>query len=158
RMLQAINIPEQTPYVEDLLKNGQDALLTLFHADGFFAAEVRGEAQRDEKHFIVNLIYHCTLNKRARVGDLTFQGASEKQAAELRSSLYSLWAKAKGASLKRGQPYTQARITKSLDYLRGRLQKSGHLTPVVRFVSSDYRPSTQHANITFEVQPGPLVS
>src|SRR5262249_29869220 len=115
RMLQAINIPEQTPYVEDLLKNGQGALLTLFHADGFFAAEVRGEAQRDEKHFIVNLIYHCTLNKRARVGDLTFQGASEKQAAELRSSLYSLWAKAKGASLKRGQPYTQARITKSLD-------------------------------------------
>lgn len=158
RMLQAVNIPEQTPYVEDLLKNGQAALLNLFHADGFFAAEVRAEAQRDEKHFIVNLIYHCTLNKRAKVGDVILQGTTDQQSTELRTSLRSFWAKAKGASLKRGQPYTQARITKSLDYLRGRLQKSGHLTPVVRFVSSDYQPATLHANITFEVQPGPLVS
>src|SRR5262249_55370033 len=145
-------------YVEDLLKNGQGALMNLFHADGFFAAEVRGEAQRDEKHFIVNLIYHCTLNKRAKVGDLIFQGPTEKQAAELRNSLRSLWARPKGASRKPAQPYTQARITKSLDYLRGRLQKSGYLTPVVRLVSSDYQPATRQANITFEVQPGPLVS
>jgi outer membrane protein insertion porin family len=158
RMLQAINIPDQTPYVEDLLKNGQGALLTLFHADGFFTAKVRAEAQRDEEHFIVNLIYHCTLDKRARVGDLTFQGANEKDAAELRSSLRSLWARAKGASLKRGQPYTQDRIIKSLDFMRSRLQKSGHLTPVVRFVSPTYQPGTRYANLTFEVQPGPVVS
>jgi outer membrane protein insertion porin family len=158
RMLQAVNIPDQTPFVEDLVKNGQAALLNLFHADGFFTAQVQGEEQRDEKHFLVNIIFHCKLGKRAKVGDVFFDGASPSQAAEFRKALNSLWARVKGASLKRGEPYTQGRITKSIDYLRGHLQKSGYLTSVVRFASSDYQPLTRRANITLTVQPGPLVS
>src|SRR5262249_32971904 len=62
RMLQAVNIPEQTPFVEDLVSNGKGALLNLLHADGFFLATVDPETQRDEKHLTVNLIYHCTLD------------------------------------------------------------------------------------------------
>jgi outer membrane protein insertion porin family len=158
RMLQAVNIPEQTPFVQDLVDKGRDALVELFKADGYFEAKVDPEIQRDQKHLIVNLIYHCTLSKRAKIGDLTFQGATKKQEAELRAALTSLWAKVKGGSLRRGQPYTQARLTKSLDYLRQRLQKSGHLTPIVRLASSSYDPPSKSALVTFEVQPGPLVS
>jgi outer membrane protein insertion porin family len=158
RMLQAVNIPEQTPFVEDLVGKGKDALLELFRKDGFFEARVEPETQRDEKHLVVNLIYHCTLGKRAKIGELTFQGATEKEVAEMRAALTSLWAKLKGGSLRRGQPYTQARLTKSLDYLRQRLQKSGHLTPVVRLASSEYDRGTHRAHVVFEVQPGPLVS
>jgi outer membrane protein assembly factor BamA len=157
-MLQAVNIPEQTPFVEDLVTNGKGALLELFKHDGFFEAKVDPEMQRDEKHLVVNLIYHTTLGKRAKVGDLTFQGATEKEATEMRAALNSLWAKVKGGSLKRGQPFTQTRITKSLDYLRQRLQKSGHLTPIVRLDPPSYDASTRRANLTLEVQPGPLVS
>src|ERR1700730_6226860 len=158
RMLQAVNIPEQTPFVEDLVTNGKGALVELFKHDGFFEAKVDPETQRDEKHLVVNLIYHTTLGKQAKVGDLTFQGATEKEATEMRAALNSLWAKVKGGSLKRGQPFTQTRITKSLDYLRQRLQKSGHLTPIVRLDPPSYDASTRRANLTFEVQPGPLVS
>ena len=158
RMLQAINIPDQTPFVEDLVTKGSEALVQLFKNDGYFEAKVNPETQRDEKHLIVNLIYHCTLGKRAKIGELTFQGATQKEEAELRAALTSLWAKLKGGSLRHGQPYTQARLTKSLDYLRQRLQKSGHLTPIVRLASSSYEPSTRSAHVTFEVQPGPLVS
>jgi outer membrane protein insertion porin family len=158
RMLQAVNIPEQTPFVEDLVTHGKDSLLRLFREDGFFAATVEPETQRDEKHLIVNLIYHCTLNKRAKIGELTLQGASEKQASDLRGALASFWARLRGESLNPGQPYTQARIAKSLDYLRRRLQKSGHLTPNVRLASSSYEPSSARAHVTIEVQPGPLVS
>jgi outer membrane protein assembly factor BamA len=158
RMLQAVNIPEQTPFVEDLVTKGKDALLELFRKDGFFEAKIDPETQRDQKHLTVNLVYHCTLGKRAKIGELTFQGASEKEKAELRAALTSLWAKLKGGSLRRGQPYTQTRLSKSLDYLRQRLQKSGHLTPVVRLASSSYEPATRSAHVTFEVQPGPLVS
>src|SRR3984893_7182590 len=158
RMLQAVNIPEQTPFVEDLVTKGKDALLELFRKDGYFEAKVDPETQRDQKHLIVNLIYHCTLGKRAKIGELTFQGASEKEKAELRAALMSFWAKLKGGSLRRGQPYTQTRLTKSLDYLRQRLQKSGHLTPIVRLAPSSYEPATRSAHVTFEVQPGPLVS
>src|ERR1700730_1003484 len=118
RMLQAVNIPEQTPFVEDLVTNGQGALLELFKHDGFFGAKVEPETQRDEKHLVVNLIYHATLGKRAKIGEVTFQGATEKEATEMRAALNSLWAKVKGGSLKRGQPFTHTRIIKSLDYLR----------------------------------------
>ena len=158
RMLQAVNIPEQTPFVDDLVTKGKEALLQLFQNDGYFEAKVNPETQRDEKHLIVNLIYHCTLGKHAKIGELTFQGATPKEETELRAALTSLWAKLKGGSLRRGQPYTQARLTKSLDYLRRRLQKSGHLTPIVRLASSSYEPATRSARVTFEVQPGPLVS
>ena len=158
RMLQSVNIPEQTPFVEDLVRNGQGALLQLFKNSGFFEARVDPETQRDEKHLIVNLIYHCTLGPRAKIGELTFQGASPKQAAELRDSLTSFWSKVKGSSLRPGQPYTQSRITKSLDNVRQRLAKSGHLTAVVRMAPSAYDATKHRAHVTFEVQPGPLVS
>ena len=158
RMLQAVNIPEQTPFVDDLLTKGKEALLQLFQNDGYFEAKVNPETQRDEKHLIVNLIYRCTLGKHAKIGELTFQGATPKEETELRAALTSLWAKLKGGSLRRGQPYTQSRLTKSLDYLRQRLQKSGHLTPIVRLASSTYEPANSSAHVTFEVQPGPLVS
>jgi outer membrane protein insertion porin family len=158
RMLQAVNIPDQTPFVEDLLTNGKGALLELFKNDGFFQAQVDPETQRDEKHLIVNLIYECTLGPRAKIGEVTFQGVSEKQKVELRAALTSFWAKLKGGSLRGGQPYTQTRITKSLDYLRQRLEKSGHLTPIVRMAPPSYDAATRLAHVTFEVQPGPLVS
>src|SRR5262252_2985025 len=87
RMLQSVNIPEQTPFVDDLVSNGKGALLNLFRADGFFLAAVEPETQRDEKHLTVNLTYHCTLNRRAKIGDLKFPGLSDSQSKELRSAL-----------------------------------------------------------------------
>lgn len=158
RMLQSINIPEQTPFVEDVVTNGKGALLNLFRADGFFLATVEPETQRDEKHLTINLIYRCNLNRRAKIGELNFPGLQEPQAKDLRDALSSIWARAKGASLRRGQRFTQARIVKSQDYLRAHLRNSGHLTPIVRLKEPDYQPDTNRANLTFEVQPGPLVS
>ena len=158
RMLQAVNIPEQTPFVEDLVTNGKGALLNLFHADGFFLATIDPETQRDEKHLTVNLIYHCTLNRRAKIGELKFPGLPESQGKELRGALSSIWARAKGASLRKGQRFTQARIVKSQDYLRAHLRNSGHLTPIVRLNEPEYRSDANRANLTFEIQPGPLVS
>jgi len=157
RMLQAVNIPDQTPFVQDLVTNGKGALLQLFKNEGFFQAKIDAETQRDEKHLTVNLIYHCTLGPRAKIGEVTFQGASETEKVELGAALTSFWAKLKGGSLRHDQPYTQTRLTKSLDYLRKRLEKSGHLTPIVRLAPSSYDAATKRAHVTFEVQPGPLV-
>jgi len=158
RLLQSVNIPEQTPFVDDLVPNGKGALLNLFHADGFFLATVEPETQRDEKHLTVNVIYHCSLHRRAKIGTIKFPGLPESQANELRSALTSIWARAKGVSLRKGQGFTQARIVKSQDYLRAHLRNSGHLASIVRLNPPEYQPDTNHADLTFEVQPGPLVS
>jgi outer membrane protein insertion porin family len=158
RLLQTVNIPDQTPYVEDLLTRGKNSLLHLFATDGFFAASVEPQAQRDEAHRIVNIVFHCQLNKRAKIGEVHFQGSGANESPQLQQTLRSLWARGRGASLKPGQNYSQAKIRKSSDYLRTRFHKQGHLTSVVRLVSSTYQPQTNRADVTFEVEPGPLVS
>jgi outer membrane protein insertion porin family len=158
RLLQTVNIPDQTAFVEDLLTQGKDALLHLFETDGFFAASVQPEAQWDESHRVVNILFHCQLNKRAKIGEINFQGSGANEGPELRRALDSLWARGRGASLKPGKKYSQAGIRKSLDYLRTRFHKEGRLTSVVRLASSAYQPQTNQADVTFEVEPGPLVS
>jgi outer membrane protein insertion porin family len=158
RLLQTANIPDQTPFVEDLLTQGKNALLHLFETDGFFAASVQPEAQRDETHRVVNILFHCELNKRAKIGEVKFQGSGATEAPELRRALNSLWAKGRGASFKPGQNYSQARIRKSLDYLRTRFHKQEHLTAIVRLASATYQPPTNRADVIFEVEPGPMVS
>ena len=66
-------------------------------------------------------------------GDLGRRGAAvlELRLAPAARTFYKM-------PIPKGAPptLTVARMTKSLDYLRRRLEKSGHLTPVVRLASS----------------------
>jgi outer membrane protein assembly factor BamA len=158
RLLQAVNIPDESPFVESLPTDSSVALVQFFKTAGFFAASVHAEAQPDKGAQIVNIVFNCALNKRAKIGQLSFEGLSTEQATDVRRALKSFWARAKGASLKPGQNYSRTRLNKSVDYMRGHFQKSGYLTPIVQLTSSSYQPETNRADITFEVHPGPLVA
>src|SRR2546423_3172297 len=158
RLLQTVNIPDQTPFADTLVAQGRDALMHLFEVEGYFTATVAPEIQRDDAHRLVNITYHCEPHGRAKIGEVHIQGASQEQAAEITRALQSFRARAKRSSLKRGQRYSQTRIRKSVDFVRSYLQARGHLTPTVRLISSDYEPDTRRADITLEVVPGPLVS
>ena len=158
RLLQVVNIPDQTAFTQELVSKGREALLHLFESDGFFAATVQPEAQRDDTRRVVNIVFHCQLNKRAKVGELKFEGADASEAPELQRALDSIWAKGRGASLKSGKQYSQARIRKVLDYLRTRFHNQGHLTAIVRLSPPSYQPATNRADVTFQVEPGPIVS
>jgi outer membrane protein insertion porin family len=157
RLLQTVNIPDQTPFADKLVTQGKDALKHLFELEGYFAATVTAETQRDDAHRLVNITYRCELHDRAKIGDLHIEGANPQEAAEVTQALQSFWARAKRSSLKKGQRYSQTRIQKSVEFLRAHLQKRGHLTPTVRLVSSDYEPDTKRADITLQVVPGPIV-
>src|SRR5215471_17756203 len=76
RLLQVVNIPNQSPFVDRLPEQGKTALQHFFENDGFFAAEVRPETQRDSARQIVNIIFHCTLYRRARIGQVNLEGLS----------------------------------------------------------------------------------
>ena len=122
---QAVNIPEQTPYVPELLPRAKQGLIEYLHSRGFFAAEVTPEAQRDEAHRIVNLTFRCDLKKQAKIHQIDFTGLTEQQSTETRNALRSLWAKLKGQSLKPGQRYSQARAQKSINMIRSHLREQG---------------------------------
>lgn len=158
RLLQAVNIPEQSPFTKDLLPQGQKALLEFFHTNGYFTAQVTPSALPDDAHRIVNLVFQCKLGPRARVGKIEIEGVSPNQAVALRESLSSWWARLKRASLRPGQKYSEPRISKATEEIRARLRGEGHLAPIVRFEAPSYDPRSNHADLKFLADPGPLVS
>lgn len=157
RLLQAVNIPEQTPYYKDLLPQGQSALVRFLHRQGYFMAGVHPAIERDDTHRIVNLIFHTNLRQRARVGKISLEGIPQQEARQILGGLASLWSKLKLRSLKPGQTYSQDRIQKAIDYIRNYLRKQNRLTATVRYLLPKYDATTNRAHLTFKINPGPLV-
>lgn len=158
RLLQAVNITEQSPFFNDLLPQGQKALEHFFQTEGYFRATVEPSVEKDETYKIANITYLVHLGPHARVGEIDFQGVAPAEAARIRSSLHSIWARVKRDSLKPGQPYSPGRINKALDYIRGHLRGEDRLAPTVRLVSAEYDPESNRAKLTVDVNPGPTVS
>ena len=132
RLLQAVNISDQSPYVPIYRLQGQNALMRFFQMNGYFTATAGPTIERDDAHRIVNLIFTVRLGELARVGDLEFQGLSPEQSDRARKDLRSCWARLKRDSLKTGSKYSQQRIEKAVNYIRGELRNQGKLAPVVR--------------------------
>jgi outer membrane protein insertion porin family len=158
RLLQAVNIPEETPFAKDLLPQGQKALLYFLETQGFFEAKVEPHSEADDAHLLVNLVFDVDLGKQARIGAINFEGIPQPQADEIRGALNSWWAKLKRDSLRPGQRYSPSRIGRSVEYVRAHLRAKGRLAPVVRVASTSFRPETNRADLTFEVDPGPTFS
>ncbi|HWG58965.1 MAG TPA: POTRA domain-containing protein [Candidatus Acidoferrales bacterium] len=158
RLLQAVNIPEQSPFTKDLLPQGQKALANFFQTNGYFTAKVTPSARQDDPHLLANLVFQCELGPRARIGHIEIEGVAPAQAEALRSALNSWWARLKRASLKPGQKYSQSQIEKATEEIRSHLRSEGRLAPNVRFESPSYDPRTNRAALKFLADAGPLVS
>ena len=157
-LLQAVNIPEQSPYVPDLAAQGQKGLLDYLHARGFFAAEVESEAHRDGNHRIVNLIFRCQLKRQAKIRTIAFNGLTPQQSADVQAALRGLWPKLRRVSLKPGLNYSEPRIKKSIQYVRKHLRKQDQLAPAIRLNPPQYDAASNSVDVTFAVTPGPKVS
>jgi outer membrane protein insertion porin family len=158
QLLQAVNIPEQSPFTQDLLPQGEEALRNFFRRNGYFTASAEARSEPDESHRIVNLVFNVDLGRNASIGTLDFTGIPPSKATEIRSALNSWWARLKKDSLKHGQKYSQARVDKSVEFIRAHLRGEGRLAPVVRVASTSFRPGTNWVDLTFQIDPGPLVS
>ncbi len=157
-LLQATNIPEQSPYFPELEVQAKNGLLNFLHKRGYFAAEVQPEEQRDDQHGIVNVMFHCSLKQQAKVRNIVFTGLSEQQSSNVRRALRGLWAKLKRVSLRPGQRYSEPKVTKSIDFIRERLRQGSQLAPGIRLASVDYDAASNRVDITFQVAPAPQVS
>jgi outer membrane protein insertion porin family len=155
QLLQSVNIPEQTAFVDELPAQGAGALLQFFHTNGYFEAQVTPEVQRDDAHRIVNIVFDCRLNRLARFGVMNLQGLSDDQTHRMQAALKSFRARVSGASLKPGKKYSQQEINKAIGYIRSQLRKQGRLAPKVDFISPSYQASTGRADLNFLVDEGP---
>lgn len=158
RLLQVVNVPNEEPYAQETVANGANALLTFLQSTGFFDAQVRSETRFDDAHQLANVLYHVTLNKRAKIGRVTINGVTPQEESKLIGALHSVPAGMRGASLKPGKKFTAARMKAATAYLRKYLAGENRLIQQLRPGQIQYHPDTRRADVSFDVRLGPRVS
>jgi len=158
RLLQVVDIPNRTPYKQDLVSRAEDNLRQFFISAGFFQAQVQARSQFDEAHMLANVVFAVDLGKQAKLGEIEIQGAEPGEADRLRRATRSLWATATGASLRPGKPYTPKRIDSGVKRMKRDLAKQNHLASKVRLDHPDYHKDSNRADLVIDVQLGPIVN
>jgi outer membrane protein assembly factor BamA len=157
RLLQVIDIPNQTPYRQGTVAEMEENLRSFFVSAGYFQAQVQPEPRFDETHMLANVVFHVNLGKRAKVGNVEVRGPEPAEANRLLHDTHSLWATARGASLTPGKSYTPKRIDSAIALMKRDLASHHHLASKVHLDQSLYHPETNHADIVIGVRPGPVV-
>ena len=157
RLLQVVDIPNQTPYKQDVVSKAVENLLQFFVSAGYFQAQVQPEPQFDETHMLANVVFHVNLGKRAKVGNVEVRGPEPVEANRLLHATRSLRATATGASLKPGKSYTPKRIDSAVALMKRDLANQHHLASKVKLDESRYHQDTNHADIVIDARPGPIV-
>ena len=157
RLLQVIDIPNQTPYKQDVVTKAEEHLRSFFVSAGYFQAQVQPEPQFDETHMLANVVFHVNLGKRAKLGNAEVRGPEPAEANRLLHATRSLQATARGASLKPGKSYTPKRIDAAIALMKRDLASHHHLASKVHLDQSFYHPETNHADIIIGARPGPIV-
>jgi outer membrane protein insertion porin family len=157
RLLQVIDIPNQTPYKQDVVSKAAGNLFNFFVSAGYFQAQVQPEGQFDETRMLANVVFHVNLGKRAKVGNVKVRGPEPAEANRLLHATRSLRATARGASLKPGKSYTPKRIDSAIALMKRDLANHHHLASKVHLDQSHYHQDTNHADIIIDARPGPIV-
>jgi outer membrane protein insertion porin family len=158
RLLQVIDIPNQTPYKPDVVAKAGENLLNFFVSSGYFQAQIQPESQFDETRMLADVVFHVNLGKRAKVGNVEVHGPEPAEANRLLHATRSLRAAASGASLKTGKSYTPKRIDSAIALMKRDLAGHHHLASKVHLDQPRYHQDTNHADIIIDARPGPIVT
>jgi outer membrane protein insertion porin family len=157
RLLQVVDIPNRTPYQQDLVSKAEDNLQQFLVSAGYFQARVQAEPQFDETHMLANVVFHIDLGKRAKLGNVEVHGPEAGEADRLLGATHSFRASATGASLRPGKPYTPKRIDSGIALMKRDLANEHHLASKVRLDHSEYHKDSNRADLVIDAQPGPIV-
>ncbi len=157
RLLQVSSYPTQAPYSNADVRQAEDALTHFFQQDGYFESEVHAEAAIDSAHSLVNVLFNTSLGRRAKIGEIRLQGASPKETAYLDGKLHSIMARLRASALKPGMTFSRYRLRNATQYMESALTKQNYATGTVKLVSAEYDPATNRADVTFNIDTGPVV-
>jgi outer membrane protein insertion porin family len=158
RLLQVVMFSEGSPFLKRQMNDATEAMKTFLVRSGYFAATVKPRTDVDKEHKLVNPVFQVTLNRRAKIGSIDFEGLSESEADEPRAALRSFWTHFKKGRLTNGATFTQPRIQAAIDRIRSTLSAHNQLAQEVSLKSVNYEPNTNRANLLFHVKLGPQVS
>ena len=157
RLLQAADYPVKTAYSHQDVQHATESLAKMFRQTGFFTAKVQPEIKPDFQHGLVDVLFHSTLGKRAKFGELNLRGTNEKEARHLKDSLNGFRARLHSARIKPGKNYSPRRLQNATQFLQNELVKQSYLASSVKLAGADYNPETNKAAIDFDVETGPQI-
>ena len=154
RLLQVSDYPPRGAYSPVDIQNAQASLVKFFQQNGYFEAQVNPEIQTDAAHELVNVIFHVTLNRHAKFGNVILKGAPPEEEQRLQRALKSWTARVRGSAIRAGKSYSLRRIQNATQYLEAQLISHDYLGSRVQMAGAEYDPSTHRADVHFEVTPG----
>src|SRR5712691_2787884 len=157
RLLQVSDYPPRGAYNPTDVNVTKASITKFFQQNGYFEAEVHPEIQTDTVRGLVNVIFHVTLKRRAKFGEVVLNGAPLAEAKTLQHDLRSWRARVQGAAIRPGKPYSFRAVQKASEYVESQLIKHDYLGSRALFEGAEYDPSSRRANIHFKVTTGPPV-
>lgn len=158
RLLQIVNLPDETPYKQAQMPEVQNTLTSFFHDNGYFQVQVHTDVQTDDKNLLANLTFHVQLGKHAHVGHVEITGASLTEDRRLYGDLGSIWAHFTGGFLRPGKPYNPGRIKSAVARLKKELGKQHYLANKIQVGKPVYHADTNRADVSIHIDTGPKVN
>nr|HEV7952761.1 POTRA domain-containing protein [Candidatus Acidoferrales bacterium] len=143
----AIRLPVGTEFRESELNDAVARLTETLAQEGLYQAEVTAERSPDATTRRMNLVFHVTPGKRARIGTITLHNLTAYPDAEILSR----------AKLKSGQPVLSKSLEHGGDRLRAFLKKNDYLGARATLRRGDYDPATNLLPLTIETVTGSRV-
>jgi outer membrane protein insertion porin family len=157
RLLQIANYVQQEPYSAIDIQNAQESLVRFLQRNGYFQAEVNPDVEVDKANGLANVNFQVTLNKRAKFGNIIIQGPTPEESERLQRSLRGLRARMKSSAIREGKDYSLSTLQNATRFLESRLQGENRLAAGVKLIGAEYDVETNRADITFDIQLGPIV-
>ena len=156
RLLQVADYPPRGAYTAVDVENARKALELFFQRNGYFKATVKPQVLIDKTHGLVNVAFHTTLGKHAKFGKVNIAGPDAQETAKLQSALKGWLARIRNSSIREGKSYSLKTLQNASTYLESTLLKQNHLGGKVELIGAEYDEATNKAEISFNVQPGPI--
>ncbi len=157
RLLQVTNYPPEGPYSVVDVTRATAGLKRFAQQSGFFLVKVNPEVLPDPAHGLVNVNFNTELGQRSKFGNIVIQGTTPEEAEMLKGELTSFMARMKGAAIRPGKNYSRKTIQNAQLRLENTLLSEDHLSATVKPLGANYDPKTNRADVSFQVQVGPLI-
>lgn len=157
RLLQVVNLPDQSTFQQSQLATTESALVKFFQDNGFFQAKVHTDVQLDDANQLAHITFQVTPGKHAHIGRVEVRGSTPAEDRRLEGVMRSLRAWVTGAVLKRGKPYTPKRIQAATALLRKELAKQKYPANKIVVSPPEYHADTNLADVAINVDPGPVI-
>ena len=132
---------------EDAVAAGIERMKRLLAENGYFFPTLRLNSALDPQHQRINLSFVVDRGERARLGQVIVKGDPGYPEGKIRSI----------TKLHAGQPVSAGRLSRGLNRLRQKYQKTERLEAQVAVVDRNYQSDSNTLDYIFQVDRGPLV-